>query len=72
MPRRPGVVGIWGGEGFACRPCYDGREFAPCKDNGCMQQITVDMVVSQLNKLLGAPEAAARLVTPSAAMGVER
>ena len=52
LPRREGVRGIWGGEGFACRPCYDGRDFAPCLDNGCMQQITVRMVLRQIDELL--------------------
>jgi heptosyltransferase-2 len=52
LPRREGVRGIWGGEGFACRPCYDGRDFAPCLDNGCMQQITTRMVLSQMDELL--------------------
>jgi len=52
LPRREGVRGIWGGEGFACRPCYDGRNFAPCLDNGCMQQITTSMVIRQIDALL--------------------
>jgi heptosyltransferase-2 len=52
LPRRERVRGIWGGEGFACRPCYDGRDFAPCLDNGCMQQITTQMVLRQMDELL--------------------
>ena len=72
MPQRPGVAGIWGGEGFACRPCYDGRNFPECADNGCMQQIRVEMVVAQLDRLLARPSAAARLVMPSSAMGEGR
>lgn len=52
LPRRQGVVGLWGGEGFACRPCYDGRNFAPCLDNGCMRQITTSMVIRQIDVLL--------------------
>jgi len=52
LPRRKGVRGIWGGEGFACRPCYDGRDFAPCLDNGCMRQITTSMVIRQVDALL--------------------
>jgi heptosyltransferase-2 len=52
LPRRENVRGIWGGEGFACRPCYDGRDFAPCLDNGCMQQITVRMVLQQIDELM--------------------
>lgn len=70
MPRRPGLVGIWGGEGFACRPCYDGRNFAPCTSNGCMQQITVEMVMTQLDELLAGAAGPTRLVLPSAAGGI--
>lgn len=35
---------LWGGEHLACRPCYDGREFANCHDNRCMADIPVDTV----------------------------
>lgn len=35
---------LWGGEHLACRPCYDGREFAECADNECMSSISVDVV----------------------------
>jgi heptosyltransferase-2 len=52
VPRRPFVVGIWGGQGFACRPCYDGRDFAPCQFNGCMHQVALDMVLRELDRLL--------------------
>lgn len=60
LPRRPGVRGIWGGEGFACRPCYDGQNFPPCQNNGCMQQITPAMVHAQIKALLE-DEAAGRV-----------
>lgn len=52
VPRRPLAVGIWGGQGFACRPCYDGRDFAPCQFNGCMHQVTSEMVLRELDRLL--------------------
>jgi heptosyltransferase-2 len=52
LPRRPSVTGIWGGQGFACRPCYDGRDFAPCEFNGCMHQVTPEMVLRELDRLL--------------------
>jgi heptosyltransferase-2 len=52
VPRRPFVVGIWGGQGFACRPCYDGRNFAPCRFNGCMHQVTPERVLRELDQLL--------------------
>jgi heptosyltransferase II len=54
VPRRPLAVGLWGGQGFACRPCYDGVNFAPCQFNGCMHQVTPDMVLRELDLLLSA------------------
>lgn len=52
LPCRPGVWGLWGGEGFACRPCYDGAAFAPCPSNGCMQQIEPQAVLRLLDRAL--------------------
>jgi heptosyltransferase-2 len=52
VPRRPYAVGVWGGQGFACRPCYDGRDFAPCHFNGCMHQVTPELVLRELDQLL--------------------
>lgn len=41
-------------EKLSCSPCYDGRLYAECKNNLCMQQITVDQVydtaISMLTK----------------------
>ena len=54
LPRRSYVVGIWGGQGFACRPCYDGHHFAPCKSNKCIQQVTPNLVIDELERLLDA------------------
>lgn len=51
-PRRPGVVALWGGEGFACRPCYDGKEYAPCRNNSCVQQVSPAMVLAAVERLL--------------------
>lgn len=76
LPRRTGVRGLWGGEGFACRPCYDGANFAPCTDNGCMQQISVEMVLRQVDDLIAERAAgrskSARVVLPSDALKVDR
>jgi heptosyltransferase-2 len=52
LPQRLDTVAIWGGEGFACRPCYDGQNFAPCPDNACMKQVTVPMVLDQVKAVL--------------------
>ena len=43
---------LWGGEGFACRPCYDGRDYAPCPHNGCVEQVTPEMVLGEVERLL--------------------
>ncbi len=42
---------IWGGKNLACSPCYDGKTFAPCKNNICMKNISVDEV-KELARLL--------------------
>lgn len=52
LPHRANCVALWGGEGFACRPCYDGRDYAPCTHNGCMHQVTPAMVLAQIEDLL--------------------
>ncbi|ADW67515.1 glycosyltransferase family 9 protein [Granulicella tundricola] len=52
LPQRPGTLALWGGEHFACRPCYDGRDFAPCPSNDCMRQITPTAVTHQILQLL--------------------
>ena len=52
VPRRADAVGIWGGQDFACRPCYDGRDFAPCTFNGCMHQVSPELVMREVDSLL--------------------
>src|SRR6185312_2182003 len=54
LPQRSGCVALWGGEGFACRPCYDGRDYAPCSHNGCVRQVTPQMVADEVEGLLAA------------------
>jgi heptosyltransferase-2 len=54
LPQRNNTVALWGGEGFACRPCYDGRDYAPCTNNGCMQQITPAMALAEIQTLFTA------------------
>ena len=43
---------LWGGEHLSCRPCYDGREFASCKDNLCMRTISPQAVFARVAGLL--------------------
>lgn len=46
------VTVLWGGEHLACRPCYDGREFASCSDNRCMKDITPSRVIAVAREIL--------------------
>lgn len=43
---------LWGGEGMACRPCYDGRDFASCQQPLCMETITVDQVLTAAHRAI--------------------
>jgi lipopolysaccharide heptosyltransferase II len=52
IPLGQNAVVLWGGEQLPCRPCYDGKNYAQCRENACLQQISVDMVVGALNKLI--------------------
>ncbi len=52
LPQRANCVALWGGESFACRPCYDGRGYAECSHNGCVREITPAMVLRQVESLL--------------------
>lgn len=54
LPRRPGVTAIWGGKNFACRPCYDLRTYAPCESAGCMQEVSPEDVLREMDRLLDA------------------
>jgi heptosyltransferase-2 len=47
-----GIRVLWGGERLACRPCYDGRNYADCHDNRCLKEITVGAVYEEVAKIL--------------------
>ena len=68
LPQRAGTVALWGGEGFACRPCYDGQTYAECPANDCMRQVTVEMVFYEVMGMFEARAkgvmAGPRVVTP--------
>ena len=55
MPPDASGAALWGGATLACRPCYDGREFAACTDNLCMQDISVEAALSRALDILGTP-----------------
>ncbi len=46
------TAAIWQADGLACAPCYDGREFARCADNRCMQLIAPKTALARLDALL--------------------
>ncbi len=52
LPQRPGSVALWGGEGFSCRPCYDGRTYALCPANDCLRQLTPQHVLEEVLTML--------------------
>ncbi len=52
LPQRPGTLALWGGEGFACRPCYDAHSFPPCPRNDCIRQYTPAMVLAEVMQML--------------------
>jgi heptosyltransferase-2 len=47
-----GVRVLWGGEGLACRPCYDGREYAACQSAICMSSISAAEVADAVGPAL--------------------
>lgn len=54
IPQREFSVGLWGGEWFGCRPCYDGRDYAACGHNGCIRELTPEMVAAQVERVVAA------------------
>lgn len=62
LPRRNGVIGLWGGENLACRPCYDGNTFAECGWNECMKSISAQRVAETVEALLRNPNAEWRVI----------
>jgi heptosyltransferase-2 len=45
---------LWGGEQLACRPCYDGKNYAVCAKNECLQSISVNQVYAEAERILTA------------------
>jgi heptosyltransferase II len=42
---------IWGGANLVCRPCYDNRAYAPCANNRCIKEISVQEVVCAVEEM---------------------
>ena len=51
----PDVTWLWGGAHLSCRPCYDGRNYAACSSNVCIQSITVGEVFAAVMRRLDIP-----------------
>ena len=64
LPQRPGTVALWGGERFACRPCYDSHSFAPCPANDCMAEVTPQFVFEVVLNLLSDRTQPPRILCP--------
>ena len=67
--KAPRAISLWGGEALACRPCYDGRDYASCQDNLCLREISAQQVHRAALELLrgeGLPfdDSEQRLVQP--------
>jgi heptosyltransferase-2 len=58
------VTVLWGGGHLACRPCYDGREFARCADNICLSSVS-PAVVHEAVRAAFKRGAAERIPVPS-------
>jgi heptosyltransferase-2 len=54
---------LWGGADLACRPCYDGREFATCSANVCMSGMNAATVLQHARTSLHRARSAAVPVT---------
>lgn len=52
VPESGKNVVIWGGEGLRCRPCYDGKNYAPCASNECLQSITAEQAFEMSLRML--------------------
>ncbi|HLB53122.1 MAG TPA: glycosyltransferase family 9 protein [Chlamydiales bacterium] len=39
---------LWGGESLPCRPCYNGKTYAPCTRNICLENILPDHVLQKI------------------------
>ena len=52
VPRDDRTVVVWPGMDLPCCPCYDGKEFASCANNLCMQMIAPSVVVDAVVGLI--------------------
>ena len=48
----PRAIALWPGVALPCAPCYDGRDFAACASNRCLQILMPDAVAASVKALL--------------------
>lgn len=53
LPKQERIHVLWGGESLACRPCYDGKNYAECADNQCLKKLSVSEVYETAIEALG-------------------
>lgn len=58
------AVALWGGADLACRPCYNGRDYANCSNNLCIQEIEVADVMSHVAELVAVRRSSRALDAP--------
>lgn len=46
VPEGAAVTVLSAAHGLPCAPCYDGRDYAPCALNRCLQEVTVEQVLA--------------------------
>jgi heptosyltransferase II len=46
------AIALWPGVALPCAPCYDGRNFAACASNRCLQLLLPDTVAASINTLV--------------------
>ena len=52
VPSNPKNRVIWGGEHLACRPCYDGKNYADCSSNDCLKSVSPEGVYREVKAIL--------------------
>lgn len=48
IPNRDNVYVVSKKKSFACCPCYDGKYYAKCKDNFCMNKIDIESILKYI------------------------
>lgn len=52
VPRREGVQFFWEPEKYSCSPCYDGKTYAHCNKNSCLEGIEAERILKEIQKMV--------------------